>query len=82
MEIPYANFIRYFIYCNCKYIRVIPAEFVRKAFDTVLLNIEEGNETSNKIRHSVLKYALLIVAFAISKGVFMFFMRQTIIVMS
>ena len=59
-----------------------PAEFVRKAFDTVLLNIEEGNETSNKIRHSVLKYALLIVAFAISKGVFMFFMRQTIIVMS
>ncbi len=59
-----------------------PAEFVRKAFDTVLLNIEEGDETSNKIRHNILKYALLIVAFAVLKGVFMFFMRQTIIVMS
>ena len=59
-----------------------PAEFVRKAFDAVLLSVNEGTEKSIKIHYTILKYGGLIVSFAILKGVFMFFMRQTIIVMS
>jgi len=59
-----------------------PAEFVRKAFDTILLSMKEGTQASPEIRFSILKYGGLIVSFAILKGVFMFFMRQTVIVMS
>ena len=59
-----------------------PAEFVRKAFDAVLLSVREGTESSNEIYYTILKYGGLIVSFAILKGVFMFCMRQTVIVMS
>ena len=58
-----------------------PAEFVRIAFDSVLesLNVEK---TLNHTHSILIKYAGLILIFAICKGVFMYFMRQTIIVMS
>jgi ATP-binding cassette subfamily B protein len=59
-----------------------PAEFVRKAFDSVLLSIENNTQSSEEIRNTLLKYGGLIVAFALLKGVFMYFMRQTVIVMS
>ncbi len=59
-----------------------PAEFVREAFDAVLLNINEENKKKSDISYILLKYSVLIISFAILKGVFMFFMRQTIIVMS
>ena len=59
-----------------------PAEFVRKAFDAVLLSIEKGTNLLSEIQYTLLKYGGLIISFAILKGIFMFFMRQTIIVMS
>ncbi len=59
-----------------------PAEFVRKAFDAVLLSVKEGTQSSDSISYTLLKYGGLIVLFEILKGIFMFFMRQTIIVMS
>ncbi len=59
-----------------------PAEFVREAFDAVLLSVEKGTQSSHKVRYIILKYGGLIVSFAILKGVFMFIMRQTVIVMS
>ena len=59
-----------------------PAEFVRKAFDAVLLSMKEGTNTEQGVKDTLLKYGGLIVAFAILKGVFMYFMRQTVIVMS
>ena len=59
-----------------------PAEFVRKAFDTVLLSVKEGTQSLSSTRYTILKYGGLIISFAILKGIFMFFMRQTIIVMS
>ena len=58
-----------------------PAEFVRKAFDHVL-EYKNTNTTSRQIHNIILKYSTLIIAFAMLKGVFMYFMRQTIIVMS
>ena len=59
-----------------------PAEFVRKAFDSIISSINSETESSSKISTILLKYGGLIVSFAILKGVFMYFMRQTIIVMS
>ena len=57
-----------------------PAEFVRKAFDSISHNIQSG--TNSKSTYILVKYSFLIILFAIIKGVFMYLMRQTIIVMS
>ena len=57
-----------------------PAEFVRKAFDAVILNM--NNESVSNTSNILIKYGILIVLFAILKGVFMYCMRQTIIVIS
>ncbi|MBT5699745.1 MAG: ABC transporter ATP-binding protein [Flavobacteriales bacterium] len=58
-----------------------PAEFVRHSFDNIQDNL--SNPTiRNSIHTTLLKYGGLIVLFAVMKGIFMFFMRQTIIVMS
>ena len=65
-----------------------PAEFVRKAFDTILensQNIDNGSPDANLFNNTnkiILKYTSLILLFSFLKGVFMFFMRQTIIVVS
>ena len=58
-----------------------PAEFVRKALDSVLMYTKQ-NTTEINIQQILIKYILLIIAFALLKGLFMFLMRQTIIVMS
>lgn len=58
------------------------AEFVREAFDAVILNMNKENETITNTSKILLKYGSLIILFALLKGVFMYFMRQTIIVMS
>ena len=62
-----------------------PAEFVRKAFDTIVLNTSDNHINQNTVNVTskiILKYTSLIILFSILKGIFMYFMRQTIIVMS
>ncbi len=54
-----------------------PAEFVRKAFDAVISSTNTKNTSD-----ILIKYGSLIVLFAILKGIFMYCMRQTIIVIS
>ena len=58
-----------------------PAEFVRHSFDNIQDNLSNP-AIENSIHTTLLKYGGLIVLFAVMKGIFMFFMRQTIIVMS
>ena len=58
-----------------------PAEFVRHSFDNIQESILNNN-SENSIHFTLLKYGGLIILFAILKGVFMYFMRQTVIVMS
>ena len=58
-----------------------PAEFVRHAFDNIQESLNLNNQEGS-IHKTLLKYGSLILLFAIIKGLFMFFMRQTIIVMS
>ena len=60
---------------------LFPAEFVKVALDKVLASIKQTNNF-NDIKSDVIKYSTLILLFSLGKGVFMFLMRQTIIVMS
>ena len=62
-----------------------PAQYVRKAFDTAkkIIELNKNNaQNINDLTEPLLYFGLLIIAFALLKGVFMFLMRQTIIVMS
>ena len=59
-----------------------PAEFVRKSFDSIKDLLTKNEIPSGDYTDILLKFGGLIILFAILKGVFMFFMRQTIIVMS
>ena len=58
-----------------------PAEFVKVALDKVLASLKQTNNF-NDIKSDIIKYSTLILLFSLGKGVFMFLMRQTIIVMS
>ena len=49
------------------------------SFENAWLNVNTELKVSNKI---ILKYTSLILLFSVLKGVFMYFMRQTIIVVS
>jgi ATP-binding cassette, subfamily B, multidrug efflux pump len=63
-----------------------PARYVRKAFDTAKMVIEANQQQTDAdlsaLTEPLFYFGLLIIAFSLLKGVFMFFMRQTIIVMS
>ena len=59
---------------------IYPAEFVRNALDELIEKLNSSN--SENLSLILLKYGLLIVLFAILKGIFLYMTRQTIIVMS
>ena len=70
---------------------IVPAQVVRNTFDLVKNTIDlyflyQGTGKQQEIyamfASSVVVYGLIIVGMALLRGVFMFFMRQTIIVMS
>ena len=63
----------------------MPAPIVRNVLDQVHLELTKGNLTAlnrSRILDFVLWQGLLLLGLALLRGVFMFFMRQTIIVMS
>ena len=57
-----------------------PAIFIREAFGSVEVAIENG--VTNELNQNLLKYGLLILLFSALRGLFTFLMRQTLIVMS
>ena len=63
------------------YYSVFPAEALRNAIDTVTEHVE-NERTGNGIYLQLLWFTAAIIGFSILKGIFMFFMRQTLIVMS
>ena len=69
---------------------IYPAQLVRQSFDLVAGNIQEYKKLTepeakslfySNFETAVIRYGLLIVAMALLRGLFLFFMRQTIIVM-
>ncbi len=63
------------------YFSVYPAQAIREAIDAVIHYVD-NNETGNAIYLQVLWFTGVIIGFSLLRGVFMFFMRQTLIVMS
>jgi ATP-binding cassette subfamily B protein len=65
---------------------VVPAQMVRKAFDAMIANLKDTEKISGQnsvgIMNQVLFYAAVIIGMALLKGLFMFMMRQTLVVMS
>lgn len=66
---------------------VFPAQFVRESFNTVQESINQYNSTGANsdmggLRNKLIMYGLIIIGASLLKGLFMFFMRQTIIVVS
>lgn len=65
---------------------VFPAQFVRASFDIVQDAIQgfqsDPNYDSSDLKSQLIIYGLIIIAASLLKGLFMFFMRQTIIVVS
>ena len=84
-KIPLAIIVRHFFVVTSNIFALYPAQYVRKAFDTTKEIIEANKNNAqniNDLTEPLLYFGLLIIAFALLKGVFMFLMRQTIIVMS
>lgn len=62
---------------------IIPAQIVREALDHIQTTSKANNHTTIDLFDSaIVKFGLMILAMALLKGMFMFFKRQTIIVMS
>jgi ATP-binding cassette subfamily B protein len=70
---------------------IVPAQVVRRSFDMIIEKIEQYQASKSGIlqtqileefTHQILIYGMLLLGMAILRGLFMFFMRQTIIVMS
>jgi ATP-binding cassette subfamily B protein len=65
---------------------VLPAQLVRESFDVVEKAIEgyknQPNFDYSDLRNKLILYGLIIIGSSLLKGLFMFFMRQTIIVVS
>lgn len=65
---------------------ILPAEFVRESFDIVEKAIEayqsDPDFDYSDLRNQLILFGFIIIASSLLKGLFMFFMRQTIIVVS
>ena len=64
--------------------RILQPQAIRNALDIIIDEINKPNATldSNLLGNTLMKFGLLILSYAIMMGIFMYFMRQTIIVMS
>ena len=65
--------------------KLFPALFIRNSFDAIALIIENyrnGVAQDSDVSAELVKYGLFIIGSAVLQGVFMYFMRQTIVVMS
>lgn len=66
--------------------KVIPAQLVRRSFDIVEKAIDgyqnDPNFDQSDLRSQLIYYGLIIIGASLLTGLFMFFMRQTIIVVS
>ena len=65
--------------------KLFPALLIRNSFDTIARVIEDyksGAVRDETVRWELIRYGLYIIASAALQGIFMYFMRQTIIVMS
>lgn len=71
--------------CAANYFQILQPQLIRDALNMVVDYLDKDTITdADKValRGSLIKFALLVLGYALLMGVFMFMMRQTIIVMS
>ncbi|MES2654733.1 MAG: ABC transporter ATP-binding protein [Bacteroidota bacterium] len=64
--------------------QILPAKYVREATNLVAQALEQANKQNNHeaLYNELFKFSILILGFSVLRGVFMYFMRQTLVVMS
>ena len=65
--------------------KLFPALFIRNSFDAIALIIENyrnGVAQDENVSGELVRYGVYIIGAAVLQGIFMYFMRQTIVVMS
>ena len=62
---------------------LLPANLIGKSFDLIIEEVNlYSSSTQSKLFETIITYSVFLILFAILKGIFMFFMRQNIIVVS
>jgi ATP-binding cassette subfamily B protein len=64
--------------------QIYPAKYVREATNLVALALKNVTKESSHedLYHTLFKFSFLIIGFSLLRGLFMYFMRQTLVVMS
>ena len=65
--------------------KLFPALFIRNSFDAIaeiIENYRNGVAQDGNVSRELVRYGLYIIGAAVLQGIFMYFMRQTIVVMS
>jgi ATP-binding cassette, subfamily B, multidrug efflux pump len=71
--------------CLANYFQILQPQAIRDALNLVVEQLDSKNDIATSIellKYDLLKFAGLVLGYALLMGVFMFFMRQTIIVTS
>ena len=62
--------------------QIYPAKYIREATNLVAEALKSTNGNNNDLYNKLFYFSLLILGFSLLRGLFMFFMRQTLVVMS
>jgi ATP-binding cassette subfamily B multidrug efflux pump len=64
--------------------QIYPAKYVREATNLVAIALKNVTKESSHedLYHTLFKFSFLIIGFSLLRGLFMYFMRQTLVVMS
>lgn len=64
--------------------QIFPAKYVREATNLVAIALKNATKesTHEALYHTLLKFSIFIIGFSLLRGLFMYFMRQTLVVMS
>ncbi|MBJ04330.1 MAG: ABC transporter [Flavobacteriales bacterium] len=85
IKYKYKLFIGFVFIILANVFALFPANLIGKSFDVIIneINITKNDlNSTNNLNQLLFKYSILLVICALIKGLFMFFMRQTIIVVS
>ncbi len=64
------------------YFQILQPQEVRKSLDTIIAFLQDKNRNETEFYENLFYFGMVILGYALLMGLFMFFMRQTIIVMS
>lgn len=76
-------FLGFIFVALANYFGILIPQKIGAALDFVKATLEKGNTTSpSDLNTALIKFSLIVIAFVVLKGIFMYMMRQTVIVVS